>query len=336
MRRALVSMVIAAACTTTTPSTKETTAPLPQPAANGGGNFHGGKSAAPAGVIVDAASGKPITYEQMIRELSTADGVYVGEMHDDRAQHDAQLWVLKGLFYARPGEVAVGMEMFQKPFQEVLDLYIAGEIGEAALIRNSEYEKRWGYEFGLYRPILRFALDHKVRVLALNSPTELVRKISAGGIEGLSPADKAELPEMDLTDAAHRARIKASFDQHPHGGNFERFYSIQTLWDETMAQTAADYLRGAKGSLIVVLAGHGHIDNGNGIPNRVARRVPGTHKIVVPVSVPRGEKVDIQALQQEKLGDYLWLIEVEPEEEDNNPHKGLPPGTPNPHKKPGA
>jgi uncharacterized iron-regulated protein len=258
-------------------------------------------------------------------------------MHDEKAQHEAQLWVVKGLFYARPGEVAVGMEMFQRPYQDALDLYISGEIGEKALLRNSQYETRWGYDFSLYRGILRFALDHQVPVLALNSATETVRKLSSVGVEGLSPEEKAALPELDLSDPDHKAKVKAAYDAHPHGGNFDRFYAVQTLWDETMAETAAAFLRGpGKGGQIVVLAGHGHIDGGYGIPKRVARRVAGTHKIVVPLTVPRGEKIDIKSIQAEKLGDYLWFIEVEPEA-PVNPHHGLPPGTPNPHtKKPGA
>lgn len=272
-------------------------------------SVHGGGSGLPAGKIIDAKTGKEVSFDEMISQLSSANEVYVGEVHDDRLQHEAQLWVLKGLFYKRPGQVAVGMEMFQRPFQSVLDLYLEGEIGEKALIRESQYESRWGYDFSYYRGIMRFALDHQVPVIALNAPTEWVKKISSVGLEGLTPEEKKALPELDLTDEVHKARIKAVFDAHPHGKNFDRFYTIQTLWDETMAETISNFLKPlADQAQMVVFAGHGHTDTGTGIPKRVNRRLPGAYKIVVPISIQEGEEVNLAELQKEGLGDYLWLL----------------------------
>jgi uncharacterized iron-regulated protein len=296
------------------------------PTAKGG--MHGGANGLPEGKIIDAKTGQEITFEEMISSLISVDQVYVGEIHDDKLQHEAQLWVVKALFYQRPGQVAVGLEMFQRPFQSVLDLYSAGEIGETALIRETQYEKRWGYAFGYYRPIFRFSLDHGVPLVALNAPTELVKKISAGGVEGLTPEEKAELPQLDLNVTSHKERIKAAFDAHPHGGSFDKFYTIQTLWDETMAETAANFLKPLAGKAqMVILAGHGHTDRGDGIPDRVKRRLPeDTYKIVVPITVSAGESIDVKELQREKLGDFLWLLAA-PAESDKakNPH--------NPHKK---
>lgn len=293
---------------------KAPVAPTPAPAPSG--SFHGGRSSSlPAGRIVDAKTGAEIPFEEMINELAHADEVYVGEIHDQRVQHEAQLWILKGLFYARPGTIAVGMEMFQRPFQGVLDLYLSGEIGEKALLRETEYETRWGYDFGFYRPILRFALDHGVPILALNAPTEWVKKISSVGLEGLSPQERDALPEMDLNDPEHRRMVEEAFSRHPHGGSIEKFYAIQTLWDETMADTIARFIKPLQGKVqVVVFAGRAHVEGGLGIPKRVVRRVPGTYKIVIPISVPRGSKVDLQALLKENLGDYLWLLEVEEEQ----------------------
>lgn len=326
-----ISILLALFVLACTPTRRTPVAPVaasgaPAPSAR----FHGGGQGLPAGRILDAKTGREVSFEQMIAGLTSAETVYVGEIHDQRVQHEAQLWVLKGLFFARPGEVAVGMEMFQRPFQNVLDLYLQGEIGERALLRESEYESRWGYDFSLYRPILRFALDHGVAVLALNAPTEWVRRISSAGLEGLSPEERAALPELDLNDAEHRARVKLSFDQHPHGGSFERFYTIQTVWDETMADSVARFQKAASGARpqVVVLAGHGHVDGGSGIPKRVARRTGGSYKIVVPISVPEGREPPLEELLAEGAGDYLWLLYTSGEERRSphgkSPHKKSP------------
>lgn len=304
--------------------TSKPTAAIPTPTAQG--SAHGGSNGIPAGKIIDTKTGQEISFEKMIASLSSANQVYVGEIHDDKLQHEAQLWVLKALFYQRPGQVAVGMEMFQRPFQSVLDLYSDGEIGEKAMLRETQYEQRWGYEFSLYRSILRFSLDHGVPIVALNAPTEWVKKVSASGLEGLSPEDRKLLPELDLNDAVHKARVKEAFDEHPHGGNFEKFYAIQTLWDETMADSAANFLKPLNGQVqMVVLAGHGHTDYGNGIPMRVKRRLPNENfKIVVPLTIRGKDPVDIPALQKENLGDFIWLLAApaeDPDENSANPHK---------------
>ena len=61
------------------------------------------------------------------------------------------------------------MEMFQRPFQKVLDDYIGGKIDEAEFLKGTEYFKRWGFDYQLYRPILLFARSEKIPVVALKS-----------------------------------------------------------------------------------------------------------------------------------------------------------------------
>jgi membrane-associated protease RseP (regulator of RpoE activity) len=49
---------------------------------------------------------------------------------------------------------------------------------------------------------------------------------------------------------------------------------VQLLWDEGMAQRAAEYLESHPHHKMVILAGSGHIAYGSGIPRRLVRRVP--------------------------------------------------------------
>jgi membrane-associated protease RseP (regulator of RpoE activity) len=62
---------------------------------------------------------------------------------------------------------------------------------------------------------------------------------------------------------------------HPkdEDADFEHFLEVQLLWDEGMAARAADYLRRHPDKTLVVLAGAGHVEYGQGIPRRVARRI---------------------------------------------------------------
>ncbi|MGF1612674.1 MAG: ChaN family lipoprotein [Gammaproteobacteria bacterium] len=215
------------------------------------------------------------TLDGMVAQLAGKRVIFIGENHDRLEHHLVQLAILSRLYQRRPA-LAVGMEFFQIPFQRYLDEYVAGRLDDSGLLEATEYFDRWGYDYRLYQPILQFAKTHGLPVVALNASNELVKKVSEGGIAGLAPSDRAQLPaDMAPADAHYRARLRSVFDLHPTGERkeFGRFVEVQLLWDEAMAETVAKYLqRHAKRSL-VVLAGNGHLAYRSGIPDRLQRRI---------------------------------------------------------------
>jgi uncharacterized iron-regulated protein len=222
-------------------------------------------------IVVEPADSA--TLPQLVAKLAGERVVYVGETHTALADHQVQLEVLRAMA-EQPGELAVGVEWFQHPFQPVLDDYLAGRIDEAEFLRRSEYYERWRFDYRLYRPIMQFARDNGIPVLALNAPRELTRAISSVGIDGLDPEQRADLPDgYNFDDGAYAEKLRQVFLQHAGGsGDFQRFLEVQLTWDERMAQGVAEYLGGAPERRILVLAGRGHIAGRGGIPNRVTRR----------------------------------------------------------------
>ena len=167
------------------------------------------------------------------------------------------------------------MEMFQRPFQKVVDDYIEGRIDERAFLKGTEYFKRWGFDYNLYRPILLFARSEKIPVVALNQRQEIVDKVFRSGLDSLSEEEKKSIPsQMDFSDDAYRERLEKVFREHKgfHTDNFDLFYQAQVLWDETMSESIAQFLRAHADDQMVVLAGSGHLAYGSGIPMRTARR----------------------------------------------------------------
>ncbi len=217
---------------------------------------------------------------QILPELKKAKVVYLGETHDSIKDHKKQLKIIQEL-YKNNRQIAIGMEMFQRPFQEVINQYLAGKITEAELIKQSEYETRWGFDWELYAPILRFAKENKLPVLALNTPSEISRKVSQGGIEKLTNSEKKSIPpitEIRTDNILYRQMILKVFEEHQKDGHgnsssANRFFLTQVLWDETMADAIAKFVKANPDYQVVVLAGQGHIVYGYGIPNRVERRI---------------------------------------------------------------
>jgi uncharacterized iron-regulated protein len=91
------------------------------------------------------------TAPEVLQELVRVNVIYLGETHDSPEDHQAQLEIIQEL-YRRNRKIAIAMEMFQRPYQGVLDRYLAGKITETQLIEQSEYEKRWGFSWEYYAP----------------------------------------------------------------------------------------------------------------------------------------------------------------------------------------
>ena len=212
--------------------------------------------------------------DRIINDVSEKRVIYVGERHDRFSHHMAQLRVIQGLD-RRDRRLAVGMEMFQRPFQDVLDRYLDGQIDEKTFLKESEYLKRWRYDYHIYRPIIEYCKEHGIPILALNLPAEISKKVARKGLESLSDEELKQVPvELDWSNTVYKTRLRQIFEEHPENEikNFDDFYQAQVLWDETMAQSVHDYLDNNPDRQMVVLAGNGHIAFGDGIPSRTCRR----------------------------------------------------------------
>ena len=233
-----------------------------------------------------SASEAPLTIEQgavstlqteELRLLLEADVVYLGEQHDSEADHAAQLAIIE-LIYAENPDIAIALEMFQRPFQPVIDRYLAGEISEAELVEQTEYEERWGFPWEYYAPFFRFAQENQLPVVALNAPGEVVSQIAREGLNSLEEEDQRYIPplsDIDTSNVDYQAFVQSAFGSHgAHGDfNFDNFFAAQVTWDETMAETVAEFKQASPDTLVIVLTGTGHVIYGYGIPDRVARRL---------------------------------------------------------------
>jgi uncharacterized iron-regulated protein len=233
------------------------------------------------GIIMELREEPPVVDLSLLRRLSDVIEsaaakkiVYIGEYHDRFSNHAVQIQMIRAL-QGRNTRFAIGMEMFQRPFQKTLDDYISGAIDEREFLNRSEYFKRWGFDYNLYKPILDFARKERVPVVALNVRKEITEKVSREGMDALTDEERKELPqETDFSDEDYRHRIRQIFDQHKgsESKNFDYFLQAQVLWDETMAESIDEYFKKNPDHQMAVIAGGGHLAYGMGIPKRSFRR----------------------------------------------------------------
>jgi uncharacterized iron-regulated protein len=258
--------------------------------------------------IYDRKEKRYLTFGEMVDRLMEADLVCVGETHDSEPVHRVQLQVIKALF-ARDERLGVGMEMFQRPNQKAIDRYFREEILEPAFLKQTEYDKRWGFAWMLYRPIVDFCRKNGVPLAALNVPHELTARLSKVGYAKLTAEEKKQLGEVDFQNKEHRGywyerlakmhgKKKVSEEQK------ERSYQVMTSWDEYMGASAAAFQKERHLRRLVILAGSGHIDRGFGIPARAAKRTGGK---VATLHIAVGG--DAKKLVAEPVADFLVLVQ---------------------------
>ncbi len=250
------------------------------------------------GDILHMPTGHYVSEAQMLANVATTPVVYVGELHDNPASHRLQLEVLKAMHARNPGTLALGMEMFTTKQQDVLDRWVAGELTEKEFLRESRwFTEGWNFDFAYYRDILEFCRDNRIPVIGLNVDKDLGRQVSMSPVEELAPEVRAQLPEMDMHDPYQRAMIEAIMSGHAKSGKMlDSFHRRQTLWDETMAQSTADYLHTNPGTAMVVIAGSWHVEYGFGIPRRVFRRLPLAYTIIGSRTIKVAEGKDPQLM----------------------------------------
>ncbi len=220
---------------------------------------------------------KKNTLKDIYEEIKDKRIIYVGESHDNLSDHLNQLRVIKAL-YENGKNIAIAMEMFQKPFQKDLDEYIAGKTTLDEFLKNTEYYKRWKYDYNLYKPIIDYAKENKIPLVALNIDRSINKQVSKNSLLSLNEEQKKIVPkEIDQSDIAYKKSLEAVFKEHipAHGKstmNIDNFYQSQLVWDETMAENIHQYIEKNPNKTVVVIAGSGHIERHHGIVSRVFRR----------------------------------------------------------------
>ena len=242
-----------------------------------------GEWRAPAGSATRA-----MTAGEVLARAKDARFVLLGEEHDNPDHHRWQLHSLAMLLGAR-FPMVIGMEMLPRQAQPALDRWVSGAMSEAALLRETQWSKVWGFDSDLYLPIFHFARMHRVPIVALNVNRELVREVGEKGWKAI-PAERREgVSDPSPPNPAYREQLRSWFEQHGNDSGkdpaaFERFVEAQLTWDRAFADALAGAADRTPGALVVGIIGSGHLLNGYGVPHQLRAKGAGTAKVWLPVS----------------------------------------------------
>ncbi len=260
------------------------------------------------------AQGNPATMEQIINAAGNSDVIFLGENHDDATAHYLQLEIFRKNFekYGKTRKIALSMEMFERDVQTVLNEYLKDLITEKKFTDDS---RPWNNYKTDYRPLVEYAKQNQLDVIAANAPRRYVNMVSRNGRDALgllSPEAKkwlAPLPYAQSSDAYTKKFTALMGGMPSNTQSVSKILESQTLWDATMAFSMAEYLKNNKNALIVQLNGSFHSENRLGTVEQLLKLNP---KLKVTVVTMRYEddfnKFD--KTKHENLGDFVILTDA--------------------------
>jgi uncharacterized iron-regulated protein len=232
--------------------------------------------------------------------------IFIGEEHESRVSHHAELTILKGLA-ERDSSLVLALEMFERDVQDVLDAYLKGKISEKKFLKQS---RPWPNYLEDYRPLIEFAKKKGMPVIAANIPRRAAAAVAmANKVSGdILEEDRRYLPKtLHLKSKKYYKRFASSVEKMPHftpmkGMKVDGLYKAQVLKDSVMAASVEPFLD----RRILFCCGHFHSDYHLGIPDQLRKNHP---KLKIAVIAMASSVENLRMKDRSKIADFIWVEE---------------------------
>ncbi|MCU1290582.1 MAG: hypothetical protein JWN60_2811 [Acidobacteria bacterium] len=260
------------------------------------------------------AKGNAIDFDKMLDALSKADAVFLGEQHDDVIAHNLQLKIFTALSEKNGSsrKTVLSLEMFERDVQTVLDEYLKNQITETHFLASS---RPWGNYKTDYRPLLEYAKEKQIDVVAANAPRRYVNMVTRLGRDSLlqlSPEAKKWLAPLPFGEASDLYAKKFNSLMGAQTDSISRrspMLNSQSLWDATMAFSVAETLKRNKNAFVVHLNGSFHTENRLGIVEHLFKYAPNAKSSVVTMRYETDFNNFDKTIHAD-LGDFVILTDA--------------------------
>ncbi len=266
--------------------------------------------------LIDSQTQQLLNVKPLARQLQNKNVIFIGEFHGNHASHLLEMQLMAALHVLRPQQ-SLSMEMFNRDQQPILNRYLDSEIGEAFLKSETP---TWKNHAGSYRPLIEYAKQNFIPVIAANASADIVRCIGRQGsvyLDKLLTEERlliASNPFMDSPEYRQRYMDFLEDVRKLTPERKERSYLAQLTRDNTMAESIYQAWSEQPQVQIVHINGSFHSENHLGTVAALKKLNP-TLKISVisPVRVedPTQPNYSAEALTK---GDFIYLLQGQPEQ----------------------
>ncbi|MCU0470217.1 MAG: ChaN family lipoprotein [Arcicella sp.] len=253
---------------------------------------------------------KAVSYENMLKELSEADIVFFGELHDNSLNHWLELQVTKDLFQVKKDKLVLGAEMFEADNQTVINEYLKSLITAKQLETEAKVWQNYQTD---YKPLLDFAQKNQLKFVATNIPRRYASMVSKGGLEALNQLSDdakkniAPLPiDVDLTLPGY-AELMNMGGMHGSGGmgmSAENITKAQIVKDATMANFILKNYQA--GQTFLHYNGSYHSNNFEGILWHLKKKKPNLK--IATINTVQADDITKPTEKEKNSANFIFVI----------------------------
>ncbi len=251
--------------------------------------------------IYDAKTGESLTMQQFAERSKNFDVMFFGEFHDDSLLHSIQAEYLAALLKLNP-KTAVSFEMFERDVQNDINDYLANKIDEKEFLKKS---RPWPDYLKFYKPLLELAKEKKLPVIAANIPRKYAALYAQQGMTGINALPSKErkfiTKDMHIKDDEYAQRffktmmLNMGVDTNTvltanQENTLYLYYGAQTIKDETMAESIADFLKTHKGWKVIHFNGDFHSNDYLGTVEKLRDRMPDLNIAIITPDYKKKDK----------------------------------------------
>lgn len=260
---------------------------------------------------------QPISLAQLAQSIKGVDVVFVGEYHGNHASHLLEMQLLAALFEynkVKKRSMVLSLEMFNRDQQKIVNDYMDGKIGERYLIEKTP---SWSNYKASYRPLVEFAKQHQLSVIAANASGDIIRCIGRQGktyYEKLDQKEKqliANKPFAEVVGYADKFFGFMSSSNHLPSSRQKNSYLAQLTRDNTMAESIYKSFLESPKSQIIHMNGSFHSENYLGTVGALKRMMP---NLKVKVITPVHKTKLIEHKKKNNKDDFYYVINKQPKE----------------------
>lgn len=242
------------------------------------------------GQIVDLHTGQTFTPQAFVSKVSHVDRLLLGERHDNRKHHQAQLWLLTQLQAQRP-QGSLLLEMLNVDQQPLADrIQPTHTVNELPALLN--WNKSWSWP--LYGEIVEQAARESTPLIATNLNRQEVQTLLQGAepLRGyLSTTKEIKQKLSELITSSHRCE-----DCQAEDPTIQRMVEVQQFRDRRMAEKV---LQSKLPNMLI--AGNHHVNRAYGAPLHLRDLSPETKVTVVMMAKSVEHFSTANA-------DYIWIL----------------------------
>lgn len=268
--------------------------------------------------LIDSQTKKVISLKTLVKQLADKEILFIGEFHGNPAVHLFQAQLQAALFQQNNQQV-LSMEQFNRDQQAILNQYLDSEIGEKTLVKEAP---AWQNYVASYRPLVEFAKQHLLPVIAANAPADVVRCVGRHGKSYLNKLAKDEttyLPKDPFySDPAYQVQFQQFMQQGTSHSNPSKdkkannSYFAQLLRDNSMAESILSAHQQHPNHQIIHLNGAFHSNRFLGTVSALKHRDSSLKIAVIsPVAQNNPNQPSFNSADV-TLGDYLLLVQPQP------------------------